>query len=668
MPSRNRSHLAGSLVLAASALACVAQPTVPAWGRAVGEPTTESLIALMSDGGRDEAARRDAASMLAGRLEQPTAALALARALREDTPPGARASAAAALASGSDSPPREVVLAAAEALAALRGDAESKVTRALVGLLSRSPSREAVRGLLDGVLGPGSAAPDELRSAAIEGLAAQTGLSRFGADLDSWREWWSSAQWLPEAEWRAMIAAEQTLEAGRQRARAATAAGGLAAAYRRLYAATGEEARPAILTEMLASPTLEARTTGFELVMVSLLNARPVAPDVADAAAARLTDPVPGVRAQAARVVELLGRPGDAAALLNALEAETSAEPAASMLRAAAKAPSERSIAAAARWLNRPGAAGAAAEEALHAARNAGLAIPEDIAASVRAGLVGRDPAALTPSAMSLLLALGERGRVESLLAGADERAALTAARALSEDENSVDELVRAAQSRELLFGPAVAALVNFRPTAEGFGLMQTLAVPSLDERAAAEIEMARQLSPREAIDAVRLMEEPLRRAGVLSAIVEQQGFLVDAPDAADRVELALWLAQERMNQGEPAGALALLERLPVSWSGPRVVMARLAALVSLNRLEDAWTLTMSSSAEQGPQPLEPWADGWLDGFAACVSQPFAREVSQYIAERFGPVLSGAQRDRLIELTAAAAKMPQMAPIPAAER
>jgi hypothetical protein len=631
---------------------------------------TESLIVAMSDGSRDEPARRDAAAMLAQRLVEPTAALALARALREDTPAGARVAAAEAIARVGGNPPREVVLAAGEALTATSDDTdEEPVALALISLLARSPSRDAVRVMLDRVLAPDSWASEALRAAAFDALTSQTGKSEFGSDLKQWRAWWSAAQWLPESEWRAEVAAWQTAEAARQRALARGASEELSAAYRRLYAMTPDEARGGLLVEMLGSPTAETRRTAFELVMVSLLNAKAVPAEVAAAAAGRLNDPIPGVRAQAARVVELLGRAGDATPLIVALEAETSAEPAAAMLRAASRAPSDRVVSAAARWLSTEGTAGAAAEEVLLAASRAGVSIPDDVALAVRTALASRAPASLSPTAVALLLSFGERARVEGLLLSPDERVALAAAQALGESAEGVDALLAAARTRAVLFAPAAAALERHRRSADGLAAIATLAASSDDARSAAERSLARLLPPRELRLAVASRATAAEREPLLTSVIDQQGFLVEGPEAGERVELALSLARTRLELGQPAAALALLDRFPSAWNGPRVVALRIASLACLNRVEDAWAITLSSTADQGPQPLGPWADGWLDGLEFSRMQPFAPEIAVVITQRFGPSLTESQRARLERLAAVmAAPTPQVAPAPAPQR
>lgn len=649
MPPRVRA-----ITLLAAAFATAPLPvgiTTPVRAQIPADLSPGALVAALIDPARPEPERRDAADRLAARLDQTAFLTAAIEAIGDDTPAGARTALVAELARRDTVPPRGLMPALQRALIASRAAPDqAPTTSAVFTLLSRSPTRDAAGVVMDVAMHPDRPVEPRVRADAIAALESITGITSLGADLVRWNEWWSTARWLPESEWRLQVLQAQTARAAMLREANRAAGEELSAVYRRLHAAIAEDARPALLVEMLSSRTTGVRRTAFDLVMVSLLNARPVPNEVAEAATARLTDPVASVRTEAARVVELLSRPEAGPALVAALSRETDPSAAAAMLRAMAKSPTDRGVDLAATWLVRTPESAAAAEQLLLAAMRAGLVIPETSAARVRTALAERPAGSLSPTAIALLLRLGERARVESLLTAEGDATAIAAAQALGENADGVDAVVQAARSRPALFPAAIAALTRHRSTADGLAIAGALADRNVPEQQAAVRAMARSLPVSELRIALAAERDAAQRDALLAAVADSPGFLTEGPDTTERVDLALALVEARLQRGSAADALALLERFPAGWSGPRVLALRIAALVALNRLDDAGTLT-DTAPYGGPVIASPWADAWLDGLEWSLQQPTARDLSQRIATRFAGSLSDAQALRLATLT-----------------
>ncbi len=592
----------------------------------------ERLRVALASAENGDSARETAATALIALADKGDALRVLTRALESDDPVGGRRAVAAAL---SQSPLAPAVLAAPliRALESASTESLPVVLRAL----GRYRSKAAVRAVFETVLRPeGPEPPPAVLAQATATLAAQTGMVAFGGDVARWRAWWDSAQWLPEAQWRQVLLDAQGEAAREARQGREAVARGLVDVLRRLHAAAPEEARSDLVVEMLTSGVPEARLLGLELTRRALLNARIPNEAVTAAVAARLTDPAPSARNAAASILERLARPDLSTRIMEALQQETDPDAAAAMLRALARTPLVELPPVAARWLTADPRAEVAAIEALEATAALGLLTDASIVSQVRAALLDRFPN-LPPAGMRLLVDLGEGERVIALLESPNEESARAAAEALSGRAAAVDALVIAARRNPALFDWAVRALTRHRPTAEGFAVAATLPASSAEQKSASLEGFARALPPGELLKVARSERDPVRREALLAPASAPE-FFAQAEGLDERIDLAVLLTRNRLEQGRAGQALAVLDAVPSTRQGPRLISLRVAALLCLNRIDDAAAIT---------EPREVLADAWLQGLEAAIKEAHAREIADQIEERFGDSLSAAQRSRL---------------------
>ena len=635
--------------LAALVLACVATCAKANPDPTAG-PHANLLLSLIDP--TDEARALDARESFRDALDDPSLLAAVIAALRDDHPPGARSRLPQKLAAVEGYvPPADLVPELGSALALAWQLADQQQITPLLGLLSRRPSRDAVAVLMDRLAQSTAsstqrASDPALRNAVLDALSAQTGLTF--PDPASWLDWWAAARWLPEAEWRDQVARAQTLRASRLRSEARAAGLELARTFRRLYALTNEDTRGPLLVEMLAHASADVRRTAFDLMVLALLNARPVPTDAADAAAQRLGDPDPSLRAQAARVVELLARPGDARAIDRALEAETAPEPASALLSAASKRPTAALPFAAERWLDDPLAA-TSALDALAAAVAADFPLPEHVARAAAESLRRRPDDLLTPASIALLPRLGQSVRAASLLSSPKESVALAAAQGLSRDPAAVDALVSAAKVRVPLVPSALAALERHCATAEGLFEARALArAHDLPERELA-VNFARVLPAREVRLALDRVEDPDLRYEILAGVAGRPDFFSNTQETTERIELALELVTSRIARRQFTEALAAVEAFPPASQGPRLLALHITALACLGRSDEAWALT--TLPENEDDPTARWAvNAWLNALELSQGESFAADLAAAIAEKLSTVLSPDETKRFERL------------------
>lgn len=605
--------------------------------------TTDAAVRILATPESDPQSLAAAAAVLIARSESPDVLRALRDALGLDRRTACRIAVAEQIA-GAEAPPRALV----PWLAANLDPSNPPLASAVLKALARFQSREAVRAVLDGLLGPESeAVPPALSTLAFETLASQTGRTAFGENLDAWRDWWSRAQWLTEQEWRTQIARQQAATAETLRRQRAAAIAQVVDLYRRLHAGAPDASRAELLVEMLAAPETDVRRLGLDLTMRALLNGKAIEDPVASAVASRLTDESAAVRADAASILDRLNRPQFGPALREALRVERNPAAAAALLRAAQREPDRTVISAALRWIRSGPPASDAAIGALLAARGQEVLEAPGVVAEVRAELERLYPNLLNKDAMSLMIALGDGPAIVDLLDSLDSARAVMAANALVDWAPAVDALVAAAGRNPGIRDAAVRALMKHRLTAAGFASARALLNEREPSHWDALLQYARSL-PADELLTVATAERTLESREALIAHTVTPDFLAQVAEPTARIDLLVLALQTRLSLGRAADALAVLDATPTEWLGPRLRALRVTALLCLNRIGDAIDYTRQSQ-EIGADTLMLRA--WVDAFALSIQQPFAAQIRDSLLEQYPEVAISAEAYRFGTLT-----------------
>lgn len=523
---------------------------------------------------------------------------------------------------------------------------------ALLAALGAFGTRDAVEAAIRYTDADSSPA---VRAAACQALIRQTGRGDLAADCARWQTWWREVRTLDDDALRIRLLQAQAARARRAAGQRDALSQRLADTLRQLYAATPQADRAALLIAMMADELATVRRVAFDLADRELLNARSLGENVAAAALDRLTDPIPDLRAAAARLAGNIGSPEVMERVLAVLPGETEPTAAASMLGVAARRPSAALADVALRWLEGESTASSAAADALAGMAEGGLLTDADTRARALRISRSRDVATSPPAMVRLLAALGEsadRDRIVPLLKSPDEATRLAAADALAGWGDRVYALVAAATSDPTLQPAAARALTAFRPTAEGYATLSALPATTPDRARQARLRFAEALPPAELLRAAPAAPDDAERAAMLARVLDDPR--TDPATAPVVARLLVDLAESRLALDDAAGALVALERL----NGQAVTLpptliaavdrARLLALIRLNRLADA-------AAAPGD------AGCWLDGLELCVQQnlPQTRAVQKAIAARFSDRLTSEQARRLDRLTARVGPPPE---------
>ncbi len=149
---------------------------------------------------------------------------------------------------------------------------------------------------------------ESTRQAAFVALARLTGISGFGDDADAWRVWWNEVRDLPRDRWLGAIVRQLARRNAELEGRLASLANRLTDTVGRLYTATPEDQRPALLRQLLTDSMEQIRLLGLRLVERAMLNARSIPEELRDTLRQQLSaDPKAELRAMAARLLRDVG-------------------------------------------------------------------------------------------------------------------------------------------------------------------------------------------------------------------------------------------------------------------------------------------------------------------------------------------------------------------------
>ena len=534
-----------------------------------------------------------------------------------------------------------------------RGDAPDAARQservAAIAALGSVRTRDAVRGLITIAGAPDTPAP--LLSTCYAALARLSGREDLGTDHRAWSMWLTQIEWLPEAEWRRVLAeglAGQIDGVLRERDAAVTR---LVDAFRKdVQAATNVEDRSRLIERAIRDDIVALRRAGFAAALQELANTRALDQRVAQAAQDQLRSDQAQTRRAAAELLNVLAPPGLGEALEHALRAETDPSVAALLVRGVTRWPSQSVQATVLKWLEYGEPTRTPAIDAAEALLDRGWLSDQPSRDRVLAALKLSPLEQLSPGGARLLFVLGgqnERDAVMRAIRSAEPARAQVLAEALAKDPAAAEVLLSAARTDASMFIPAARALAAHAPSALAYAALESLPAPSSDVRRSMLAMVATRLPPsdllvvardqddaevREAMLA-RLTSEPLRRM-FDPAQPNSPAIVTQHPNV---VAGLLLLCDTRLELGQPAAALRALDALAPMGEGVDVSVRdamRTEALVWLGRLEEAQAAAAS-------------ADAWLAGLGRCADQPHASQVVSIIERRFGSQLSKEHGERL---------------------
>jgi hypothetical protein len=493
---------------------------------------------------------------------------------------------------------------------------------------------------------------ETIRAAAGQALISMSGRDDLGADRLAWQRWFNENRDLDEVEWKDMLARgvwkrHQMLAADREELHIRVSDG-----YRRLYLALPNEGaeRPRLLVQMLSDRTATLRDLGLDILWREISAGKTIDSTVVDAAMQLLLAPDPQIRARAAVLVTQFAPPDVAAQVSAALERETSAEAAASLLIAVSRWPTATAIEPALRWLEQSPTEFPAAIDALQSMHARGLLTNPDYLRRAATALRSIPTSSLTPNACRLLAVIGnedDRRRIAELLAGPSSSARSAAADALAVHPEFLEPILAAAMYDSALFNTAVRAVMQSRPTAAGFAAIKALPARTPQLHREGLIRTSLLLPLHDLLEASRsLGDDPELGDAVLSRLAEPgvPGTPGEAiVDTKLLCEALFLLADARLDLDRPDRALAALatlpEPLPDGVDAARARRLRVIALVWTNQLDLA-------AAENAP-----CAD-WLRALEHAFAEAHASLIIEEIHRQFETAMTNEELQRLETLAA----------------
>jgi len=473
--------------------------------------------------------------------------------LQTDASPEARRESASDLArAGELGPLRRAIL----------GDAPAGAAEAAIDALREAADRDAIRALLRAHAACLEADREDRAAAVARAITAVSGRPFGGAATEPWRAWWSDAEWLPEAAWQAQLTEafrDRWAEEQRERRALEAESAGL---YRRLHSRLEPAERTALLEEMLRSERRGTRLAGLRLIEQSLLNGRPVAPEIGPPLALSLASDSAESRRLAAELALRVAPEAAQSEAAAALRDETDERAATRLMELLlAGAPDAPAAEAAEPWLRREGPAGDAAARLIATAIRAGRSPGEGFENRVRSAVDARLERAPSAPIVALLglLAPDAGERAAAILERAEGAAAAECARVVASGPGGIGRLRALARSRPGAREAVASGLAQAGAGLDAYRLLLSLPGGGTARTLALE-GVWRTLSDEEALVAARETPSPSLRATLLRERLERQDGSPDGSQAgATRGGMAALLAESLALSGDPQAALELL-------------------------------------------------------------------------------------------------------------
>jgi hypothetical protein len=505
-------------------------------------------------------------------------------------------------------------------------------------LLPRFASREAAIRLIVMLDDPDATVAQTAR----QSLRDLTGLGEHWGS-EEWKAWGvSSAEW-SDRVWTSAIVSRQAARARALTERQRVLGDEVVTLYRRLHVELDAPGRTVLLAELIRDERAPLRDLGFELAGRDLSARTQLGPEVATAAAERLSHPDATTRARAATLISRLVPPDAMVTLTRALKSESSPIAAEPLLLSIARWPNEEAVQPTVRWLERADAPFGAVATALWALAHAELLSDPVLSDRVVGTLRQRDPARGGEPALKLLVRLGnadDLARVAALLTVPEDPQRNAAAAALAESPAGAALLIEAATTDPRLFGPASRAIITHVGGPQALGRLAGL--PAIDAaiRDAAIVELGSKLRPEELAAAVG--------AAGLSASVREAVLtrLADAdhertPGVIDGLML---LAEARIELRRAVEALAVLRIVDPALLGEsqtrRHARLRLIATVLSGDLGEARGME--------PPTLNDWLTAWRllpdasdlrHPVAAAIMERFSDQITEQVRVELGQTI-----------------------------
>lgn len=505
---------------------------------------------------------------------------------------------------------------------------------AAIRLLPRFGSREAATRLI-AILDDELAA---MHQPARQALRDLTGLGE-GWGSDEWKAWGvESSSWSDRA-WTSTVLARQVARTRAQAERQRVLGDELVALYRRLHVELEAAGRTTLLAELIRDDRAAVRDLGFELAGRDLSARTQLGPEVASAAAARLSHPDAQTRARAATLVSRLVPPDAMLTLTRALQSETSPLAVEPMLLGVARWPNEEAVQATVRWLEREDAPFSAVATALWAMAQAELLAEPGLRERIVRNLRERDPARGGESALKLLVRFGHNedvSKVAAMLTSAEDPVRNAAAGALAESRAGSVLLIEAASSDPRLFATAARAINAHHVTPEG--MRRLAALPAIDAttRDTALIDLGSRIRAEELAQAVTGANLPVMlRESILARLADNGQ--PRTPGVADGL---LLLAETRLDLRRPTEALNLVRSIEPGMLGETQARtwSRLGLIATL----------MNGDFEAAEQFNGQSPDEWMYAWRRLPENSDLRpRMAEEIVRRFKPRLSQEVLDEL---------------------
>jgi hypothetical protein len=481
-----------------------------------------------------------------------------------------------------------------------------------------------------------------VNQAARQSLRELTGLGDAWG-TDEWKAWGvTSTEW-SDRVWTSVIVSRQAARARALTERQRVLGDEVVALYRRLHVELDAPGRTVLLAELIRDDRGPLRDLGFELAGRDLSARTQLGPEVATAAAVRLSHPDAATRAKAATLISRLVPPDAMVTLTRALKTESSPVAAEPLLLSIARWPNEEAVQPTVRWLEREDAPFGSVATALWALSQAELLADPVLRDRILGTLRLRDSARGGEPALKLLVRLGngeDLARVAALLNAPEDPQRNAAAAALAESPAGAVLLIDAAAADPRLFGPASRAIITHTPGPESLSRLAGLPVIDPNLRDAAIVELGSKLAAEDLATAVgtAALSAQVREA-VLARLAD-----ADRERTPGVVDGLMMLAEARVELRKAADALAVLRSVDPALLGES--QARQHAKLSLIATVLSGDLQAVDALDA--QTLEDWLAAWR---LTPESSVLRRSVASALLERFADQVTDAIRLELGQTT-----------------
>ncbi len=481
--------------------------------------------------------------------------------------------------------------------------------------------------------------PEQVQQSAFKALGTLSALDHYGADRQAWESWWAKNKGLWAKEWTKHLLENFERREARRSARDHQLEDKLLESQRALYQANSPEGRPDVLVYMLRDPLTPIRQLGMDLTRQRQLDDLLFAEPLREALRARLTDPVPSIRADAALLLlyEFDAPAAEMVARRLGEEREQVSSVLGAYLRVMARLPQALAVDPSTDLLNDE-ALRADAAAALAAAFDAGLMKRSQInrAAKLARKYVhdGQPPA---PQVITLIGKVGNKNdwkRIADWVDHPDVPVKRAAAQAWADSARPlnlladriadpvIQPILIAAATRKGGDDYTLGILSSNRPQRTAEAWRRALVAMASRAPADAVLATARKLS--------ELGESPSLRLEVLSAAIDRTE--ADALTPAERLELMLTRGEVRLKNEDPAASLADFQVVAASESDlsdsqrDRLGRGQISASLQVEQIDQAFAIARKLL---GPAP------GRAPGYG--VSPTDDRIVAEFIqtAKRF---------------------------------